>query len=144
MGSDLRVEAVVDHVDDDLGLALRLHAAAHDAIGHPRLPALAGESRNDGVEGPFARRIEVGMAVGQVEQLTPVLEHEAQRPLTVVGYQTRAHAAIVGLDPADHHAVAVGDAEIGGVALGRGVAGEGAVHHPVRTDQAGAFGGIGL
>ncbi|MND92826.1 hypothetical protein D3C80_850000 [compost metagenome] len=74
----LRVEAVVDHVDDDLGLALGLHPAAHDAIGHPRLAVLAGEAGDDGVEGPLARRIDIGVAVGQGEQLAPVLEHEAQ------------------------------------------------------------------
>ena len=74
----LRVEAVVDHVDDDLGLALRLHAAAHDAEGHPGLAALAGEAGDDGVEGPLARGIDVGVAVGQGEQLAAVLEHEAQ------------------------------------------------------------------
>jgi hypothetical protein len=38
--------------------------------------------------------IDVGVAVGQGEQLAPVLEHEAQ----AVRRQARAHAAIVGLD----------------------------------------------
>jgi hypothetical protein len=35
VASRLHVEAVVDAVDDDLGLALRLHVAAHDAEGEP-------------------------------------------------------------------------------------------------------------
>ncbi len=41
----LDVEAVVDAVDDDLGLALRLHVAAHDAEGQPGLAVLAWRSR---------------------------------------------------------------------------------------------------
>ena len=141
----LRVEAVVDHVDDDLGLSLRLHAAAHDAIGHPRLSVLAGEAGDDGVEGALAGGVDVGVAVGQGEQFAAVLEHEAQRPaVRAVGRQAAAHAAIVGLDPADHHAVAVGDAEIGGVALRRRIAGEDAVHDAVGADQFRPFGGVGL
>ncbi|MNJ31120.1 hypothetical protein D3C77_257460 [compost metagenome] len=141
----LGIEAVVDHVDDDLGLALRLHPAAHDAIGQPRLAVLAGETGDDGVEGPLARGIDVGMAVGQGEQLAPILEHEAQgAAVGAVGHKARTHAAIVGLDPTDHHPVLVGHAEIGGVALGRGVAGEDAVHDAVGADQLGALGGVGL
>ena len=34
IASGLHVEPVVDTVDDDLCLALRLHIAAHDAKGH--------------------------------------------------------------------------------------------------------------
>ena len=41
----LNVEAVVDAIDDDLRLALRLHVAAHDAEGHPGLAVFAWRSR---------------------------------------------------------------------------------------------------
>ena len=140
----LGLQPIVDHVDDDLGLALRLHGAAHHAERHPGLAVPDRETGDDGLEGPLARRIDVGMAVGQGEQLAPVLEHEAQRLRPIVRRQARAHAAIVGLDPADHHPVAVGDAEIGGVAVVRGVAGHDAIHHPIRPDQPGPFGGIGF
>jgi hypothetical protein len=38
----LHVEPVVDAVDDDLRLALRLHVAAHDAEGEPGHAVLCG------------------------------------------------------------------------------------------------------
>ncbi len=57
----LHVEAEIDHVDDDLHMALRLHVAAHDAEAHERLAVFHDESRNDGLKRPFARRIDVGV-----------------------------------------------------------------------------------
>src|ERR1700677_3282584 len=45
----LNVEAVVDAVDDDLRLALRLHVTSHDAEGHPGFPVLGGEPGVGGV-----------------------------------------------------------------------------------------------
>ena len=35
VAGSLHVESVVDAIDDDLGLSLRLHVAAHDAKGEP-------------------------------------------------------------------------------------------------------------
>ena len=98
----LDVEAVVDAVDDDLRLALRLHVAAHDAEGHPGLAVLGGEAGNDGLEGALAGLVDVGMAVLKREEFAAVLEHEAE----AVGDEAGAHAAEVGLDHGDHHAVA--------------------------------------
>src|ERR1700722_18022596 len=59
----LHVEPVVDAVEDDLRLALRLHVAAHHAEGHPGLAVLAGEARDDGLKGALAGRVDVGVAI---------------------------------------------------------------------------------
>src|ERR1700685_1813242 len=88
----LHVEAVIDTVDDDLCLALWLHIAAHDTKGNPRLPVAGRKSWNDRLKGPLARRIDIGMPVGERKQLAAVLEHKAEP----VCDQTRPHAAEVG------------------------------------------------
>ncbi len=127
----LDVEAVIDPVHDDLLLAHRLHVAAHHAEAHPGLAAPGREARDDGLERPLARRIDVGMAVPQREQLAAILEHEAEP----VRHQAGAHAAEVRLDHRHHHAGRVGDGEVGGVAVAGRVAGP---HRPVDavgTDQ---------
>ena len=59
----LHVQAEIDAVGDDLRLALRLHVAAHHPEAQPGLAASRREARDDGLERPLARRIDVGMAV---------------------------------------------------------------------------------
>src|SRR5689334_15222758 len=112
------VEAVVDTVDDDLGLSHGLHIASHDAEGHPRLAVLAGEAGDDGLKRALAGGVDVRVSVFEGEELATVLEHEAE----AVGDETGAHAAEVGLDLGDHHAIGVGDGEVGGVAVRGGLA----------------------
>ena len=131
----LDVEAVVDAVDDDLCLALRLHVAAHDAEGHPGLTVLAGEAGDDGLEGALAGGVDVGVAVLEGEELAAVLEHEAE----AVGDEAGAEAAEVGLDLRDHDAVFVGDSEVSGVAVVGGVAGMDGREDGVELDLFGAF-----
>jgi hypothetical protein len=75
------------------------------------------------------------------EQLAAVLEHEAQ----AVGDQARAHAAEVRLDHRDHHAIGVGDGEIGGVAVRLGASpGWTGVRMRSGPDQPGALRGVVL
>src|ERR1700677_1909380 len=76
VASGLDVEAVVDAVDDDLCLALRLHVAAHDPEGHPGLAILGSEAGDDGLEGALAGGVDVGMSVLEGKELSAVLEHE--------------------------------------------------------------------
>ena len=63
----LHVHAVIDHVDEDLHMALRLHAAAHEAEGHPRFAVFHCEGGDDRVEGALARRVSVRMIRIKIE-----------------------------------------------------------------------------
>ena len=83
-------------------------------VGRP-----GGEAGDDRLEGTLARGVDVGVAVLEGEELAAVLEHEAES----VGDETGAEAAEVGLDLGDHHAVFVGDGEVGGVAVAGRLAG---------------------
>ena len=117
----LQVHAEVDEVHDDLHVTLRLHAAAHDAERQPGLAVLGDEGGNDGVERPLARRVDVGVAVLEREQLAAILQDEA----AAVGRHARAHAAVVALDQRDHVAGRIRHRHVDGVALieGLGVGG---------------------
>ena len=109
----LQVHAVIDDVDQHLHMALRLHAAAHQAQRHERLAVLLHEGRNDGVEGPLGGFVSIGVRRIEAEQFAAVLEHEARSRRD----QPAAHATIVRLDQANHHAVAIDHGKIGGVAF---------------------------
>ena len=65
------------------------------------------------MEGALARLVGIGMGRIEAEQLAPVLEHEAGAGR----HQPAAHAAIVRLDQADHHPIAIDHGEICGVAF---------------------------
>src|ERR1700684_4412469 len=93
----LDIKAVVDAIDDDLGLSLRLHVAAHDAEGEPGYAASGGESRDDGLKRALAGSVDVGVAVLEGEELAAILKHEAE----AVGDEAGAHAAGGGLDLRD-------------------------------------------
>src|SRR6185312_11645013 len=56
----LQPKAIVHEVGDDLRLTLWLHVPAHDAEAHQRGSILRREPRDDGLERPLARRIDVG------------------------------------------------------------------------------------
>ncbi len=116
----LKPHVEIDEVQDDLHMALRLHAAAHQAEAQPgferaglfdwhgphlaaRHVLLEGESRDDRMEGPLAGLEDVWMGRVEAEQLAPVLEHETE----AIRDEPRAHAAIVRLDKGHHHAVLV-------------------------------------
>jgi len=127
----LHVEPVVHAVDDDLRLALRLHVAAHDAERKPGHAVSGGEAGDDGLEGAFAGRVDVGVAVLQGEKFAAILEHEAK----AVGYQTRTHAAKVRLNDGNHHAVLVGGAEVRGIAVAWSLAWINRLHDAVEADE---------
>ena len=57
----LNIHPVVHDVGNELRVRLRLVQAAHDSEAHVHV-ALFHEGRDDGVEGPLARRQRVGMA----------------------------------------------------------------------------------
>ena len=78
ISSRLHVEPVVDPVDDDLRLALRLHVAAHNSESKPWHTVLSGETGNDGLEGALAGRIDVGVSILKGEELAAILKHEAE------------------------------------------------------------------
>jgi hypothetical protein len=96
---------------------------------------LRGEAGNDGLEGPLAGRVDVGVSILKGEELAAILEHEAE----AVGDQARAHAAEVRLNHRDHHAVFVGGGEVGGVAVAGSLAGIDGVEDAVEADEFGAF-----
>ena len=138
----LQVHAEVEHVDQDLHVTLRLHRAAHHAEAQPRLAVLRGERGNDGVERTLARRVAVGMVLAQHELLAAVLQDEAQARRR----HAAAHAAVVGLDQRDHHAVGVGGGEVDRVAFVelRGRARLHFAQRGVHRDQRAAFAGVVL
>src|ERR1700684_2685098 len=131
----LDIKAVVDAIDDDLGLSLRLHVAAHDAEGEPGYAASGGESRDDGLKGALAWSVDVGVAVLEGEELAAILKHKSE----AVGDEARTHAAEVRLNLGDHEAVAVGGGEVGGVAVTGRLAGIDGGEDFVEADELGAF-----
>src|ERR1700733_10313088 len=136
----LNVETVIDAIDDDLRLTLRLHVSAHHTERHPGLAVFYGETGNDGLERTFAWRVDIRMAILQRKKFAAILEHEAE----AVGDESRAHAAKIGLNLADHHAGGVGNGEIGGVAVTRRLAGMHGIENRVGLDELGALGGVGF
>ena len=67
----------VDHVHQDLHVALRLHVASHHAETKPRLAVFGDHRGNDGVKGSFVRFQSIQMFVVKREQRPAVLQHEA-------------------------------------------------------------------
>ena len=78
VASGLDIRTVIDPVDDDLGLVLRLHVTTHDAEGHPGLVFSGRKSGNDGLEGPFSWLEDVRVTIHQRKQLAAILKHETQ------------------------------------------------------------------
>src|SRR5581483_1391585 len=78
VGCCLHVETIVDAIDDDLRLSLRLHIAAHYAKRQPGHTVSRSESGNDGLEGPLARRVEIRMSILQREELAAILKHKTE------------------------------------------------------------------
>ena len=71
----LRVKAVVNLVDDHLGVTLRLHVPAHDTEGPDGdIPSLRQEGRDDGMKRTLSRGNLVWMALLKRETTTTVLK----------------------------------------------------------------------
>ena len=109
----LEVHAEIDQVDQDLHMRLWLHRPTHNAETQPGLAVFGNECRDDGVERAFARLEAVGMALFKAEQLTAVLQVEAEAGR----YHARTHAAVIALDQRDHVAVFIGRGKVNGIAV---------------------------
>ncbi len=136
----LGVHAEVDEVHDDLDMAEGLELPAHDAVAEEGHAVLGDEAGDDGVEGPFAGGVGVGVALFEVEELAPVLEAEAQ----VAGRHAAAHAAVVALDEAHHVAFAVGGGEVDGIAFLQGRVARLQAARGAVADEGPALGGVVL
>ena len=109
----LHVQAEIDLVGEDLDVTLRLHAAAHDAECFPRFAIFHDEAGDDGVEGTFARRVNIRVTGFHREKFAAILKHEAE-----AGHDdAAAHAAIIALNERDHVAFIIGGAHINSVAV---------------------------
>ena len=74
----LQIHAVVDHIDHNLHMSLRLHRTTHHAKTHKRLVILGDKGRNDSVKWPFARRISIVVFRVERKHLATVLEAKAK------------------------------------------------------------------
>src|SRR6266542_5848054 len=70
----LRVEAVVDLIDDHLEVTLRLHVAPHHAERADGTVSFGQERGDDGVEGPLSGREDVRLRLVQREAVASVLD----------------------------------------------------------------------
>src|SRR5688572_20755532 len=102
----LRALAVVGDAHQHLGVALRLHGAAHHAEAHHRLAVAGDEAGDDRLVRPLRRADAVRMAGLDDEGRAAVLQGDA------VDHHARAEAHVVGLDHRHHHAARVGGGEI--------------------------------
>src|SRR5438034_10217383 len=109
----LHVQTKIDLVRQNLDVPLRLHSTAHHAEGFPRFSIFHHKTRNDGVEGTFARRVNVGVVRFHREKLAAILKHEAESR----HYDPAAHAAVIALNERDHIALIVRRAHVDGVAV---------------------------
>lgn len=113
----LDVQAEVDWLIERLDVPLRLHTATHHTEGFPRLAILQREAGNDGLEGAFARCVDIGVAGFEGEHFAAVLKREAKAG----DDDAAAHAAgVVRLDERDHVALGIGGAEVDRVAVAEG------------------------
>ena len=120
---------------------LGLGSATHDTEADPGFAVSGNKCGDDRVEGSFPRRVAVGAARGEIEQLGPVLEHESQP----IRYHPRTHSPEVALDQAHHVAFSVGHGQVDGVAVAQGlVAGLVAVGGALRINELPALAGIFL
>src|SRR6266480_127870 len=126
----LRILAVVGDAHHHLGVALRLHGAAHDAEAHHRLAVFRDEAGDDRLVRALARADAVGMAARHDETRAPVLHRDA------VHYHARAEPHVIGLDERHHHAGGIGRREIDRAALGGRAVAE--VLRALRVDERGA------
>src|SRR5207244_11913468 len=67
----LHVQTKIDLIRQDLNVPLRLHSTAHHAERFPRFSISHHKTRNDGVEGTFARPVNVAWAGSHRERPAP-------------------------------------------------------------------------
>ena len=69
---------MVDDIDENLHLTLRLHISPHDAKTEPGPAVFGDHGRDDRVKGPFVRLELIGMPFLEREKRTTVLQHETE------------------------------------------------------------------
>ena len=70
----LHIEAVIEHLRNQMGMAHGLIMAAHDAERHDRAIGLRDHSRNDRVQRAFARGDPIPMLRIEDEAFAPIVE----------------------------------------------------------------------
>src|SRR4029450_7351571 len=102
----LDVQTKINLVCEHLYMALRLHAATHDAESFPRFAVFHHESGNNGLKRAFTRRVNIRVLRVHREKLAAILKHESKTrhddPAT--------HPAIIALDERDHVALIISSA----------------------------------
>src|SRR5467141_1383473 len=106
------IEAVVDDVDQDLGLKLRLAVAAHRSVQEPWPPFVRGHRRDEGVPRALLRLESIGVARIEAEVAAAVLQQHSS-PL---GDDAGAEVESDALDERDEISLLVRRAHIDGVA----------------------------
>src|SRR5688572_23846350 len=109
----LRALAIVGDAHHHLGVALRLHGAAHETEAHHRASVAGDEAGDDGLVRPLARRDAVRMSALQHEGAATVLQRDA------LDHHARAEAQVIRLDEGNHHSRGVRCSEVHGAGLGR-------------------------
>src|SRR6266513_1825593 len=109
----LHVQTKIDLIRQDLNVPLRLHSTAHHAERFPRFSISHHKTRNDGVDGTFARRVNVGVVGFHRDTLAAILKHEAESRHN----DPTAHAAVITLNERDHIALIVRRAHVNSVAV---------------------------
>src|SRR2546423_6509246 len=74
----LNIHAEVDHVNQHLHMALRLHVSAHQSKRKPGLSILHHKTRDDSVEGSFSRRIHIRRMRIERKQGAAIMEHKTK------------------------------------------------------------------
>ena len=131
----LHVHSEVDHVEQDLGVALGLHVAPHDPVAEPRPAVPEGHPGHVRVEGALAGLEFVRVALLEREPGAPVLEGDPGAR----HHQPGAEAAEDAVDERDGVAVLVHHRQVDRVAV-VGHAGGHFPRRPLRFDG-GAPGG---
>jgi hypothetical protein len=109
--SRLDIHVEINHVRNKLRVRLRLIEAAHDSEGDGSSLSLH-ESRDDGVQGTFARRKRVGLAGREGEGRGAVVKHKAG-----MGWdEPAAEGSGIALDQRNFIAIPIDDREIGRIA----------------------------
>src|SRR6267143_2424733 len=94
-------------------MTLGLHAAAHDTERFPSLTVFHHETRNNGVERTFARRVNIRVIRIHRKKFTTILKHEPEAG----HYDPAAHPAIIALNERHHVAFVISRAHVNRVPL---------------------------
>ncbi len=117
---ELHVHLMIDDVDENLHLALRLHVTPHHPETQPRLAIFGHHGRDDGVKGTLVGLQNVGVPLFKREETATVLQRKTQ----VARHMARAPRGKVAFDERDDIAVLIDHRQVDGIAsLEFGVAG---------------------